>query len=107
MPNASQAAAGPARNRVTPCGDIVAATGRGAWMGNSGRLHNAAGARDVVRHYQTKAWLTCALSLRDRRVSQWQPGRYTPLFLLGEARCLRGGPPSVCRVPPDRLQRVR
>jgi hypothetical protein len=32
MPNATLGAAGPARNRVTPCGDIIAATGRGAWM---------------------------------------------------------------------------
>ena len=31
---------GPARNRVTPLGDVVAATGRGTFMGNRGRLHD-------------------------------------------------------------------
>ncbi len=29
----------PARNRVTPLGEIIAVQGRGAWMGNRGRLH--------------------------------------------------------------------
>jgi diacylglycerol O-acyltransferase len=31
--------AGPARNRVTPRGEIIAVAGRGAWLGNRGRLH--------------------------------------------------------------------
>jgi hypothetical protein len=84
---------------VTPYGDIVAATGRGAWMDNRGRLHDAAGERDVVRHYQAKAWLTCALSFRDRRVSQWQPGRCTPLFLRDETVAFAAGhrPRAECR----------
>ena len=29
----------PARNRVSPLGEIIAVSGRGAWMGNRGRLH--------------------------------------------------------------------
>jgi hypothetical protein len=90
---------GPARNRVTPCGDIVAAAGRGAWMGNRGRLHEGAGTRDIVRGHQTRAWLTCALSFRGRRVAQWHPRRYTPLFFLDEAVALAAGhrPCAECR----------
>jgi hypothetical protein len=91
--------AGPARNRVSPDGDITAAPGRGAWMGNRGRLHEGAGTRDIVRDHQNKAWLTCALSFRGRRVPQWQPGRYTPLFFLDEAVALAAGhrPCAECR----------
>ncbi|MGO9071850.1 hypothetical protein [Mycobacterium sp.] len=48
---------GPARNRVTPRGEIVAVAGRGAWMGNRGRLHEGRGARDIVRNHQTKTWI--------------------------------------------------
>lgn len=89
----------PARNRVTPDGDIIPAPGRGAWMGNRGRLHEGTGTRDIVRDYQSKTWLTCALSFRDRRVPQWQPGRYTPLFFLDEAVALASGhrPCAECR----------
>jgi hypothetical protein len=81
----------PARNRVTPCGDIVAGPGRGAWMGNRGRLHEGAGTRDTVRDQQTSAWLTCLLSFRGRQVAQWHPRRYTPLFFLDEAVALAAG----------------
>jgi hypothetical protein len=90
---------GPARNRVSPLGDIVAVAGRGEWVGNRGRLHRGDGTREIVRNHQTKAWLTCALRFRDRRVSQWQPGRYTPLFFLDEAVALAAGhrPCAECR----------
>jgi hypothetical protein len=90
---------GPARNRVTPGGDIIAAPGRGAWMGNRGRLHEAADTRDIVRTHQGKAWLTCALSFHGRRVPQWEPGQYTPLFFLDEAVALAAGhrPCAECR----------
>lgn len=95
----TKAAAGPARNRVTPCGGIIASPGRGAWMGNRGRLHEGRGTRDIVRDYRSKAWLTCALSFRQRRVLQWDPARYTPLFFLDEAVALAAGhrPCAECR----------
>jgi hypothetical protein len=89
----------PARNRVSPLGEIIATPGRGAWMGNRGRLHQGLGTRDVVRHHQHKTWITCALSFRDRRVAQWAPNRYTPLFFLDEAVALAAGhrPCAECR----------
>lgn len=90
---------GPARNRVSPLGEIIATPGRGAWMGNRGRLHQGRGARDVVRNHQHKTWITCALSFRGRRVAQWEPNRYTPLFFLDEAVALAAGhrPCAECR----------
>lgn len=89
----------PARNRVSPRGEIIAAAGRGAWMGNRGRLHQGRGTRDVVRNHQHKTWITCALCFRGRRVAQWQPNRYTPLFFLDEAVALAAGhrPCAECR----------
>ena len=92
-------AQGPARNRVSPLGEIVAVSGRGAWMGNRGRLHRGDGTRDIVRNHQHKTWITCVLSFRDRRVAQWGPTRYTPLFFLDEAVALAAGhrPCGECR----------
>ena len=89
----------PARNRVSPLGEIIAVSGRGAWMGNRGRLHRGRGTRDVVRNHQHKTWITCASSFRDRRVPQWEPNRYTPLFFLDEAVALAAGhrPCAECR----------
>jgi hypothetical protein len=90
---------GPARNRVAPDGDIIAAPGRGAWMGNRGRLHEGSGTRDIVRNHRSEAWLTCVLSFRGRRVAQWHPNRYTPLFFLDEAVAFAAGhrPCAECR----------
>jgi hypothetical protein len=89
----------PARNRVSPLGEIIAVPGRGTWMGNRGRLHRGRGTRDVVRNHQHKTWITCALSFRGRRVPQWEPNRYTPLFFLDEAVALAAGhrPCAECR----------
>lgn len=89
----------PAGNRVTPLGEVVAHKGRGAWMGNRGRLHEGRGTREAVRNHQHKAWITCVLSFRGRRVAQWEPNRYTPLFFLDEAVALAAGhrPCAECR----------
>jgi hypothetical protein len=89
----------PARNRVSPFGEIIAVSGRGAWMGNRGRLHEGRDTRVVVRNHQHKTWITCVLSFRGRRVPQWEPNRYTPLFFLDEAVALAAGhrPCAECR----------
>ncbi|MDN5768606.1 MAG: hypothetical protein L0H96_20645 [Humibacillus sp.] len=89
----------PAGNRVSPLGRIIAAPGRGGWMGNRGVLHAGTGARETVRSHRGRAWITCVLDFRGRRVPQWQPGRYTPLFFLDEAVSLAAGhrPCAECR----------
>jgi len=90
---------GPARNRVTPLGDIIAAPGRGAWTGNRGRLHEGTGSRDIVRDHRGKTWLICALSFKGRHSPQWQPDHYTHLFFLDEAVGFAAGhrPCAECR----------
>lgn len=89
----------PARNRVSPLGEIIAAPGRGAWMGNRGRLHEGRGTRDIKRNHQHRTWITCVLSFRGRRVAQWAPNRCTALFFLDEAVALAAGhrPCAECR----------
>ncbi len=94
-----QTSGSPAQNRASPLGEVVAATGRGAWMGNRGRLHEGSGSRVVVRHHQSRAWITCVLSFRGRRAAQWDPHHYTPLFFLDEAVSFAAGhrPCAECR----------
>lgn len=89
----------PARNRVSPRGNIIAVSGRGAWMGNRGRLHEGNGARDIVREYRSKAWITCRLEFKGRYSQQWAPDHYTQLYFFDEAVALAAGhrPCAECR----------
>lgn len=68
-------------------------------MGNRGRLHEGVGSRTVVRHHQSRAWITCVLAFRGHRAAQWDPHHYTPLFFLDEALSLAAGhrPCAECR----------
>ena len=86
----------PARNRVTPTGDIVAIPLRGAWTGNRGILHRG---NDIVRFHAGDLWITCALDFRGRWQKQWQPHHYTLLFFSDEAVSLAAGhrPCGECR----------
>lgn len=89
-------AASPARNRVTPLGEIVAIPLRGAWTGNRGILHRE---REIVRFHASDLWITCALQFRGRRREQWQPRHYTFLYFHDEAVSLAAGhrPCAECR----------
>ncbi|MHA6765322.1 hypothetical protein [Streptacidiphilus sp. PAMC 29251] len=86
----------PARNRVTPMGDIVAIPLRGAYTGNRGILHS--GGR-IVRNHASDLWITCVLSFQGRWREQWQPGHYTHLYFHDEAVSLAAGhrPCAECR----------
>jgi hypothetical protein len=88
----------PARNRVTPTGEIVAIPLRGAWTGNRGILHRG---REIVRFHAGDLWITCALEFRGRRQRQWQPHHYTFLFFHDEAVSFAAGhrPCGECRRP--------
>lgn len=86
----------PARNRVTPTGEIVAIPLRGAWTGNRGILHRG---RDIVRFHGSDLWITCALQFKGRHHEQWQAGHYTVLFFHDEAVAFAAGhrPCAECR----------
>jgi hypothetical protein len=86
----------PARNRVTPLGDIEAIPLRGAWTGNRGILHSG---REIVRFHASDLWITCALEFRGRWREQWQPHRYTYLYFHDEAVSFAAGhrPCAECR----------
>jgi hypothetical protein len=86
----------PARNRVTPTGEIVAIPLRGAWTGNRGRLHAG---REIVRSHASDLWITCALEFKGRWQQQWQPHHYTFLYFHDEAVSLAAGhrPCAECR----------
>jgi len=88
----------PARNRVTPTGEIVAIPLRGAWTGNRGILHRG---REIVRFHAGDLWITCALEFRGRRQRQWQPHHSTLLFFYDEALAFAAGhrPCGECRRP--------
>jgi hypothetical protein len=88
----------PARNRVTPTGEIVAIPVRGAWTGNRGILHRG---RDIVRFHAGDLWITCALRFKDRHHEQWRPGHYTFLYFHDEAVAFAAGhrPCAECRRP--------
>ncbi len=76
-------------NRVNPFGDIVAVATRGTLMGNRGRLHSDN--RQIVRAWERKAWVTCALSFNGRHREVMAPNQYTELFFLDEATALAAG----------------
>jgi hypothetical protein len=86
----------PARNRVTPLGEIEALPLRGAFTGNRGRLHRG---REIVRFHAGDLWIICALRFKDRWEEQWRPNRFTWLFFHDEAVALAAGhrPCGECR----------
>ena len=90
--------ASPARNRVTPTGDIEAIPLRGAWTGNRGILHSG---REIVRFHASDLWITCALKFRGRWHEQWQPHHFTWLYFHDEAVSFAAGhrPCAECRRP--------
>lgn len=89
-------AAAPARNRVTPSGDIRAIPLRGAWTGNRGVLHAG---HEIVRFHASDLWITCALQFQGRWREQWLPHRYTHLYFHDEAVSFAAGhrPCAECR----------
>lgn len=86
----------PARNRVTPLGDIEAFPLRGAWGGNRGVLHRG---HEIVRFHASDLWITCVLEFRGRWREQWLPNRFTWLYFHDEAVSFAAGhrPCAECR----------
>jgi hypothetical protein len=82
---------------VTPFGEIIVTAERGTFMGNRGRLHDAAG--HVRRAWRVRRWLVCVPDFRGRRRTVMAPNSYTELFFLDEATALAAGhrPCAECR----------
>jgi hypothetical protein len=91
----------PARNRVTPTGEIVAIPLRGAWTGNRGILHGGPDGRQIVRSHASDLWITCALRFKDWWAEQWRPHHFTWLYFQDEAVSFAAGhrPCALCRRP--------
>jgi hypothetical protein len=88
----------PLQNRVTPCGELIAARARGLVYGNRGCLHDADGV--IRRRYNGKRWIACRLRFRNwRRRPLLRPGGFTELFFVDEATALAAGhrPCALCR----------
>lgn len=88
----------PLQNRVDPFGNTFRTSARGTFMGNrGGALHNEA--REIVRTYKSRRWITCVLEFRGRHRAVMSPGRYTELFFLDEAVAFAAGhrPCAECR----------
>jgi hypothetical protein len=79
----------PLQNRITPNGDIISTTARGAWLGNRGVIHNAQ--KQTIKPFNLKAWITCALEFRGRHREVMMPNRWTELFFLDEATAFSAG----------------
>jgi hypothetical protein len=84
------------RNRVTPFGEIVAIPQRGLFLGNRGGIHRG---HEIVRPWQVRRWITCALEHKGWVAPRWEPNRWTALFFFDEAVALAAGhrPCALCR----------
>lgn len=94
----------PLQNRVDPHSQLHAVSARGTFMGNRGRLHNAE--QQIVSHWKTRPWITCALSFKDyKRDKLMMPNSYTELFFLDEPTAYAAGhrPCAECRRPAYKL----
>ena len=88
----------PRPNRVSPFGELVAASERGLVYGNRGCLHDENGR--IRRRYAGRRWIACRLQFRGwHRTPLLQPGRFTELFFLDEATAFAAGhrPCALCR----------
>jgi hypothetical protein len=78
------------QNRVTPFGELVAASARGTLMGNrGGRFHTDAKTL-TARRWASRQWICCVLAFKGRQRDVW--GRYyTELFFLDEPTAFAAG----------------
>lgn len=65
-------------------------------MGNRGCLHRD---REIVRPWNGKRWIICALDFKGWIAPKWDPGRWTALFFYDEALAFAAGhrPCALCR----------
>lgn len=81
----------PLQNRVTPFGEIVAASERGLFTGNRGIIHDPDTKTLLKRRWTTKAWIICTLDWKGVRRRPMAGRSWTELFFLDEATALAAG----------------
>lgn len=81
----------PLQNRVTPDGQIVAASARGTLMGNRGGMMHRLDKSLGPKRWASKQWIACRLSYRGRWREVMGPNSYTELFFLDEATSFAAG----------------
>ncbi len=80
----------PLQNRVDPCGELIATSARGLFMGNrGGRIHTDEQML-TSRRWASRQWICCVLDFKARQRDVW--GRYyTELFFFDEPTALAAG----------------
>jgi len=80
----------PLQNRVSPFGELLAVSARGALFGNrGGRFHTDARTL-TARRWVSRRWICCVLDFKGRHRDVW--GRfYSELFFLDEPTALAAG----------------
>ena len=81
----------PLQNRVTPDGQIIAASARGTLMGNRGGMMHRLDKTLGPKRWVTKQWIACRLSYKGRWREVMGPNSYTELFFLDEATSFAAG----------------
>lgn len=80
----------PQQNRVSPFGELFAASARGTLMGNrGGRLHDDE-RKLATRRWVTPAWICCKLEFNNRHRNVWADS-YSELFFLDEVTAFAAG----------------
>lgn len=78
------------QNRVSPFGELIAATARGTLMGNrGGRLHDDSRALGA-RRWVSRQWICCKLEFNGRHRTVWGES-YSELFFLDEVTAFAAG----------------
>ena len=80
----------PLQNRVTPFGELVAASARGTLFGNRGGRFHTDSRTLTRRRWASRQWICCVLAFNGRQRDVW--GRYyTELFFLDEITAFAAG----------------
>ncbi|MDJ0930133.1 hypothetical protein [Breoghania sp.] len=81
----------PLQNRVTPEGEIIAASARKLFTGNrGGRIHDPATRTLTVRRFISRRSICCLTTFKNRKRTVMGEG-YTELFFLDEPTALAAG----------------
>jgi hypothetical protein len=80
----------PLQNRVTPFGELTAASARGTMFGNRGGRFHRDDRTLGQRRWASRQWICCVLQFKERRHDVWGRG-YTDLFFLDEVTALSAG----------------